>query len=95
MIKCKDEEDNITRMRTISSWSQRLKGGIQLTINTKEFRGEEKGSKKKNTSYGFYFLRTVASEKQSLVMGDFRNIEEEKVLKGHWKEWNRELIRGK
>jgi hypothetical protein len=28
------------------------------------------------------------------MIGDFRNQEEEDVLKGHLKEWNYELIRG-
>lgn len=35
-------------------------GRKNTTYNTEEFRGEEKGSKKKNTSDGFYFLRKVA-----------------------------------
>lgn len=59
MIQCKDGEDNISRRRAISFWSQRLKGGIQCTAQ-RDSEEEDRGSKKKNISYSFYFLRIVA-----------------------------------
>lgn len=45
MVKCKGTEDNVTRMRDISSWSQRLEGGIQFTIQMNS-EGKRKGVKR-------------------------------------------------
>lgn len=45
MIKCKGKEENVTRMRDTSSWSQRLEGGIQFTIQ-RNSEGKRKGVKR-------------------------------------------------
>lgn len=58
MIQCKDGEDNITRRRAISFWSQRLKGRIQCTAQ-RDSEGKT-GEVKRKISHSFYFLRIVA-----------------------------------
>lgn len=61
--------------------------------NTICYTGNSEGKRKevkRNTS----IFSEMEQARSGLVIGDFRSIEEEKVLRGHDREWNRELIKG-